>query len=113
MCQVGDFEYWRFDEDDAPGDVSVSVEENQAPSWTIRIHDGPGGFGTPYSAVMTAEADPEDARVVHLKAVNGRLPAGFRGKLRAALNALGFTRVRWERRDLGGLSSYSFPIAPG
>lgn len=105
MCQAGDFEYWRLG-----GAPSVSVEMNREPSWTIRIHEGSGGYGTPAVCVMTAEPDATRVWVCHLKAISGRMPPGSREKLAKAVRDLGFSRVRWERLSRGGMSSFEFDL---
>lgn len=105
MCQLGDWcaEY-------AGDGPSVSVEGNHEPSFTLRVHPGPEGYGSPVAAVLTAEPVPGAPGLCHLKAIQGTLPPGSRERLAEAVRTLGYTRVRWERRSRGGMVSFEFDL---
>lgn len=109
MCQYGD---WCNEYGDAkipirpPQSVdqqytySISTEENNSPSWQIRIHistDGGVGYGQEPIGYLTAETIPDRPGVCHLKGISGRLPMEVRRQLKEFLFSKGFSRVIWER----------------
>ena len=76
---------------------------------TLRLH-GEGGYGSPYSWACTVVADPRQPETAVLAAAMTAPPLSAIPEIAAHLVALGFRRVRWERRREGVARWVEFEI---
>jgi len=78
--------------------MTVSIEWEDQPAGTLRIHKPGEGFGDGYDWCCTVVKKSKDTVV--LKGATD-VPVEYRGEIESALKAEGFRFVSWFRRGRG------------